>query len=112
MQIPSHLPAIGISFVVIFAIATPLLFFSGHVPVEDLMFVVGVSVFGLIVFILGRNKPHPAIHRLRDCIQPLDADQDLIALRQKQHFDQLTDDTPASPATKGGQPTEDAQERG
>lgn len=112
MRIPTHILAIGISFVIIFAIGTPLLFFSGHLPVEQLMLVVGASIFGLIAFILGKNDSHPAIYRLNACIQPQAGDPDLIALRQKQHRDQLTNELPAAPSAKATQPAEDVQERG
>lgn len=112
MRIPSHVRVIGISFVIIFAIATPLLFFSGHLPVEEFLLVVGASTVCLTVFIRGKNDSHPAIYRLNACIQPQPGDQDLIALRQKQHLDQLTNELPAASTTKAAQPAEDAQERG
>ncbi len=112
MRIPHLNLVIGISFVVIFAIATPLLYFSGHLPLEEFLFVVGLTIFGLIVFIRGKNDSHPAIYRLNACIQPQAGDQDLIALRQQQRRDQLTNELPAAPSTEAAQPAEDAQERG
>ena len=112
MRIPYHNLAIGISFVVICAIATPLLYSSGHLPLEEFLLVVGLGIFGLIVFIRGKNNPHPAIYRLNACIRPLAADQDLIALRQEQRRDQLSNELPAAPTTKAAQPAEDPHERG
>ena len=106
LQIPPHIIVLGIALFAFGVVATPLLYFSGSMSTMEFLFIVGLSLFGLVKYILGRNDPHTAFLLIKGCIQPLAADRELIASRQQQQVDQLTNVMPAA------KPAEDVHERG
>lgn len=112
MLIPAPVRAFGSIGMAILGAGSLLLYSTGYMPIEEFLLIVAVATFGLLVYIVLRNKPHPAIRRIEERIQPLDQDRNLLALRKEQHLDQLTDNAAYALSPKAAKGSADRQARG